>query len=73
MGIGDLRHLCVLSCRQPARFFEAKTDKEYEHVTLFLHALLIQDLNRASFFLSKQSVLFLRDMFQDYGNAAAVS
>lgn len=54
-------------------FSELGTDEKYQHVTLFLRALLNLNLPRANLILTKQSVLLLRDMGYAYTTAASVN
>lgn len=65
-----VRRSWVASCRRPARLCRLRADKKYEQVAMFLRAFPIQNSNRANIFLSKQSVLFLREMVWLYGTAA---
>lgn len=73
MYVDDVGRSCVLSCRLPAYFCGLVADDNYEYVASFLRASLIRDSHRANVSLSKQSVLFLRDMVLVYGAAAAVN
>lgn len=49
------------------------TDEKCKSISPFLRAFLIRDSQRATFYLFEKSVLFLRDILQVCGTAAAVN
>lgn len=73
MKIDEVRRSWVLNCCQLACFCKLKPDEMYEHVTPFLHVFLFRNSRLANMWLSKQSVLCLRDMAWFNGTAAAVN
>lgn len=48
-------------------------NETFEHISLFLHAIIIRDSQSANKFLSRQSVPFQRDKIWVYGAAGAVN
>lgn len=73
MAIDTVSRLLILSCHEPGCFYQLGADDNYKHVTQLLLAFLIQNLHRAKFFLSKTSVIFLKDMLWFYSTATAVN
>lgn len=71
MTVGVMSRSWVLNCRQPLYLCELGTGDRYEHVTPFLSAFFIRNSHPADVFLSKLSVIFLRDMMWVFGTAAA--
>lgn len=73
MPIDDVAISWVPSCRQPARCRELETNEKYEHVASFWRMFRISSSYRTNVFLSKRSVLFVRDLMCLYGTTAAVN
>lgn len=55
----EVRHLLVCYFLPSACSWKLGTGNMYEHVFLFLHAVLVQNADGANVFYSKPSLLFL--------------
>lgn len=63
-----VRNLCL-----PAGFCELETDDKHEQVAPFLRAFATRNWHRTNVFVSKPSLLFLRELTWFYGTEAAVN
>lgn len=62
----------VINCRRLSCFRDGNANDKSGHAAPFLLAIFIPEKQRAGLFLSKTSVLLLRDMMLLYGTVTAV-
>lgn len=72
VATGSMSRLCVFNYRKLACFRKQRSNRKYQNVGPFLNTFHIQHAHSKNFFMSKTSLLFLRDMTWFFGTAAAV-
>lgn len=71
-GIGEVSRAWVIKYCRPSCFCDSSADDREDQVRPFLRAFFVPEKRQPNLFLSKQSVLFRRDMMSVHDTAAVV-